>query len=266
MQSILYRRLKNFNLVQKARKKTIKKYEENTSSIVEDNNHLNEYKRLQDFYVQILRQMDIIHFNSYQTKDIFSEFIKVDNSVVMPVMHKNISDHRKKKVFTNQRKLGYLGPCRSYKGFWALKDILDDLILNEKFTLSIYDNTDLKESYIEKHGRYAYHELEGIFDELDVIIVPSICRETFGFIVLEAISYGVPVIVSDNVGAKYIVDDYACGYVYKDEFDLKKILKQILNGTEKLENWNKNIVENCEMILRFDEYVKKILYLYDSKD
>ena len=39
----------------------------------------------------------------------------------------------------------------------------------------------------------------------DLLVAPSIWYETFGFTVLEALSYGVPVIVSDHVGAKDIV-------------------------------------------------------------
>ena len=57
------------------------------------------------------------------------------------------------------------------------------------------------------HGRYSYDELEAIMDETDLLICPSVWYETFGYTVLEALSFGVPVLVSDTVGAKDIIPD-----------------------------------------------------------
>ena len=54
---------------------------------------------------------------------------------------------------------------------------------------------------------FSQADLARIFAETDVLVAPSIWYETFGFTVLEAISYGVPVIVSDHVGAKDIIGD-----------------------------------------------------------
>ncbi|WP_418895929.1 hypothetical protein [Sellimonas intestinalis] len=46
--------------------------------------------------------------------------------------------------------------------------------------------------------------------------------KTFGFTVLEALSYGVPVLVSENVGAKDLLDSE---FIYSD---LKTSLKDII--------------------------------------
>ena len=40
---------------------------------------------------------------------------------------------------------------------------------------------------------------------MDVLVVPSVWHETFGFIVLEALLQGTPCLVSDTVGAKDLV-------------------------------------------------------------
>ena len=40
------------------------------------------------------------------------------------------------------------------------------------------------------------------FKQMDLLIVPSIWKETFSLITLEALSYGIPVLISNNVGAK----------------------------------------------------------------
>ena len=70
-------------------------------------------------------------------------------------------------------------------------------------------------SYINVHNRYTYSDLERIFNETDVLVAPSIWYETFGYTVLEALSYGVPIIISDNVGAKDILVEDA-GIIIKD--------------------------------------------------
>ena len=42
---------------------------------------------------------------------------------------------------------------------------------------------------------------------MDLLIVPSLGLETFGMVVLEAFSFGVPVLMSEHVGAKMLVEE-----------------------------------------------------------
>ena len=85
-----------------------------------------------------------------------------------------------------------------------MKDALDELYINRKnFVLNVFFSTRQKnDEYINYNLPYKYSDLEKIMENTDVVIVPSICRETFGFVVKEAISYGVPCIMTYNVGAK----------------------------------------------------------------
>ena len=92
------------------------------------------------------------------------------------------------------------------------------------------------------HGRYNFSDLERIFDETDVLVAPSIWYETFGYTVLEALSYGVPVIVSDHVGAKDIIPDK--GGIIIENMDEEKLYEVIKGLTfEKLVEMNANIVK-----------------------
>lgn len=105
--------------------------------------------------------------------------------------------------------------------------------------------------YIKIHGRYNYSELEKIFDDTDVLIVPSVWYETFGYTVLEALSYGVPVIITNNVGAKDILAEGA-GIVINDikGEELYEVVKSL--NAEKLRNMNKTIVENQKIMTLAD--------------
>lgn len=102
--------------------------------------------------------------------------------------------------------------------------------------------------YIKVHDRYSYAELEKIFNETDVLVAPSIWYETFGFTVLEALSYGVPVIISGNVGAKDILAQGA-GIVIEN-IDAKKLTTILQEITpDKLRTMNKTIMKNQKIML-----------------
>ena len=85
-----------------------------------------------------------------------------------------------------------------------------------------------KDWQIFYRGKFDSRSLATVYDGMDVLIVPSIWKETFGFVVLEALSYGVPVIVSDNVGAKDIVKQYDERFVFTSASELLALLNQIL--------------------------------------
>lgn len=75
-----------------------------------------------------------------------------------------------------------------------------------------------------------------------MLVAPSIWYETFGYTVLEALSYGVPVIVSEHVGAKDIIPD-GCGVVIEN-IDAEKLWKVIRElNVSALERMNQNILD-----------------------
>ena len=110
--------------------------------------------------------------------------------------------------------------------------------------------------YIKVHDRSTYTELERIFDETDVLVAPSIWYETFGFTVLEALSYGVPVIISGNVGAKDILVQGA-GIVIEN-IDAKKLFTALQKLTpDKLGAMNEIIVDK-QAIMQIEDMSKQI--------
>ncbi len=110
--------------------------------------------------------------------------------------------------------------------------------------------------YMVAHKRYSYNQLGDVLEQSDVVIVPSIWYETFGYTVLEALSYGVPVIISDHVGAKDIVNGNF-GIIISDmTIDSLKQAVEKLNE-ESLEKMNKHIVEDF-YVLKIDEVTENI--------
>ena len=76
--------------------------------------------------------------------------------------------------------------------------------MEEKWELSVWGGKVGKHSSlsIQYKGKYNAQTIENVYEAMDVLIVPSVWKETFSLVTLEALSYGVPVIVSDNVGAQ----------------------------------------------------------------
>lgn len=87
---------------------------------------------------------------------------------------------------------------------------------------------------------------------------PSVWYETFGYTVLEALSFGVPVLVSDTVGAKDIIPD-DCGKIFTDKEDLKNIIKSL--KTSELLSWNENITK-AKIAFDVKNMVESLMNLY----
>ena len=83
--------------------------------------------------------------------------------------------------------------------------------------------------YIDNKELYKIHNIS------DIAVVPSMWEELFGLVVVEAMSSGLPLIVTKSGGIPEIVDD-SCAYVIKKDENLIK------NMTEKLDF----LVENPE--------------------
>lgn len=98
---------------------------------------------------------------------------------------------------------------------------------------------------------------------MDVLVVPSIWKETFGFVVLEALSYGVPVIVSDNVGAKDVVRQYNEKFIFTSESELSILLNNIINDRALLVKFNEQIL-NLEWKHSMEDHAQNIIKLYES--
>lgn len=70
-------------------------------------------------------------------------------------------------------------------------------------------------------GRQGQDELAALYESAVAVIVPSICYETFGIIVIEAFSRKTPVIVNDLGALPEVVTDSGGGYVYRNTEEME---------------------------------------------
>ncbi len=272
LQSPIYRLLKNFKLVKALRKKHRKKFFKNEETGLKEEYDKNyneicikekEYQDLRKYYIEMLEKIDMIHFNSNLTKEIYLKYIKPKKYEVVSITHKDISDNRNNKyIKSNKIRFTFLASTKPYKGFYLLKDVLDEIYKEKKddFELNVYGNVTDKSKYMIIHENgFNQNDLPEIFSKTDILVAPSLWYETFGFTVLEALSYGVPVIISANVGAKDIVGDF--GIIVKT--NNKKDLKEKIENLDKDKIMKmKNKIQKDFTIKTWNEFCKEIENLY----
>lgn len=237
LQSPVYRKLKDRSLVKKLRKDHRDEYlsgreivEGETTRTAED------YRKLRAYYKSLLDLMDVVHYNSSVTKAVYEKYMGERKSVLIPITHGDIQDHRKKKEFGNKIRITYLSAQSAAKGYFVLKSVLDELWnIRQDFELNVFFKPLDDAPYMKSHERYNYSQLGSIMDNTDVLVQPSVWNETFGYTVMEALSYGVPVIVSSHVGAKDVIPEGA-GMIVNSKEELLKGLENL--SAAKLEKMN----------------------------
>ena len=266
LQSGLYRTLKDTAIIKVLRKKH-RKQNELSVGVCEEapfystQSVSKEYVNLRKYYLSMLELFDIIHFNSNNTKKIYCSYSDKIRGKVLNISHCDISDHRKKRTRHSICHLTYLGPETYHKGYYLLLAVCDELWKKGyKFIVNIYFQPETEKPYIEPHKPYNYKELSAIMDDSDYVLVPSLWNETYGFTVAEAMSYGVPVIVSNTVGAKDEIEDEINGVITKaTTSSFYHVLKNVIDNPSIFDKYNTNIckgrpprtmIMHCQDILK----------------
>ncbi|MBM7635982.1 glycosyltransferase [Streptococcus saliviloxodontae] len=174
---------------------------------IDDISESTNYSSLRNYYKDIFSKIDAFHFNSELTKEVFTKnlpfTIKGD---VISITNATIKKHDIEKKQATKKTIAYIGPDEEYKGYFDFLEFSKSVNL-EQYDVQTYGHYPNEWAYdfIQQKGRFQSSERDSVYQSIDILIVPSRWKETFGLIVLEALSYGVTVLVSDSVGAKDLV-------------------------------------------------------------
>jgi glycosyltransferase involved in cell wall biosynthesis len=161
-----------------------------------------------------------------------------------------LSSSKRRPVF------GYMGALNKNKGV--------DLLIWE-FSHNKIDNEllifgDGTEDYLDKlrkisekhaHIKYmGYEKPEEIFKKIDCLIVPSLINEAFGRVIIEAYSFGIPVIGSNRGGIPELIDNSYTGYIFNP--DDRNALYLIIK--------NNNLDKHIDLQLKLNSYKKSMLF------
>lgn len=172
----------------------------------------------------ILQKADSIIVLTPGWKDFWGRIVKQEKIVVIP-NSVTIPKEVKKVINTSGKlKLLFLGKVGERKGIYDLIDAVD-ILLKDKIKVELFiagdGELDKCNKYIEKlslnnsvHlcGWVEKEKKENLLREADLLVLPS-CFESFGIVLLEAMSYKLPVICSNGGYMHEVVDDGLDGYV-----------------------------------------------------
>lgn len=135
-------------------------------------------------------------------------------------------------------------------------------ILDQRFYDTIISR--YKEDNIQYWGLVSGEEKKRLFQETDVFVVPS-RDESCSLVVLEAFAAGKPVIISNQVGAKYLLTD-KCGWIFDiDHIDeLSGILENIGSFKYDLSDYGAEARKQYEKHVNYNEYKNKLLALVEK--
>lgn len=198
-----------------------------------------------DYYRSCFSLVDCFHFNSNVSKAVYTAVLPDVEGKVVPITHRGIKDNRRIKSFDGNRlRIGFVGSEEPFKGLPFLVEVLKTIEEDDKWELSVWGGRVAKHPSLPVYyrGKFMADTMESVYAGMDVLIVPSVWKETFSLVTLEALSYGVPVIVSDNVGAQDVVKEYNPRFVYHTTDELKNLLTTLVNDKSLLIEYNKCIL------------------------
>ncbi len=224
------------------------------------------YELLRQFYLEEFQQVDVFLYNSSVSKEIYERYIHPQKGTVIEVSHSGIQDNRRIRTYGTLMRLGYLGKPGAYKGYDFLITALDRLLpeYTGRFTLTVFmEYQSYRREYLIQKKPYDYRRLAEVYRDIDVLVVPSLCAETYGLVVSEAISYGVPVIVTGNVGACDLVRRYeGIGFIVRPEIEsLTETLRKVISDSSVLAEANRAICR-APIEYGYEKYIRRILEIY----
>lgn len=238
-----------------------------------------EFLALQEYYLDILKNIDGFHFNSSVAQAVYVSYLKRFNihpkGKVIHVLHDRVQDRRYtaryQPVRDDKVSITFMGPLAEYKGFPLLLRVLEK-IRQEGYTnwvLNVYSSSrvspeNFDSEYIRFWGAYGLSDLDNIFAKTSLLVLPSRWHETFGFVGLEALSFGIPCLVAKNAGFADLIEPGKTGFLYNgSEEDLLAELKRILANPLILWEIHKHI-QKTDYNFDFHSHGVSITAFYES--
>ncbi len=152
-------------------------------------------------------------------------------------------------------RFGFLGSAKRHKGLHLLIEAFTSLKADKKPTLHVYGSyledafplqdasQRLARNRVFFHGPYDNHRVGEILHHIDVLVVPSVWRETGPMVILEAFASKKPVIASNLGGMQELVRHGKNGFLfeYGDVGALRDALELFMDEPSLVKCLNPNI-------------------------
>ena len=110
---------------------------------------------------------------------------------------------------------------------------------------------------IRYHGRYEKTDLDRIAAESDFCLIPSVWPETLGFVGVEMLSRGVPIICSNRCGVAEWITHGRTGFVFDpaNPSALQSVLQGIINAPQRASQMRAAQAAACASLMTFGDHV-----------
>lgn len=146
---------------------------------------------------------------------------------------------------------GYIGPVFKHKGLHILIDAFKRVKSNQ-IRLKIYGSYFHEKNYyddlrkisnddrISFMGEFNYDNLSNVLKDIDMIIIPSICYETYCLALTESLAHNVPVIASKTVGSA--IEFRESTLIFNNGDELTEIIEKFAKNPMSIKELKKLII------------------------
>lgn len=171
-----------------------------------------EFQDLKHYYLGMLQDIDVVHFNSQVSKQVYRQFLPeiTWEEHVIPLTSDQISHNTEIQLTNNDiDTIAYIGPYSQEKGFFDFLKIAGEFLKLDSNHRAIVMGDDASISFdnIMNFGKYDQKKMTQLLEGIDLVILPSQWHETFGLIAMEVLATGTKVIVSERMGVSELLSD-----------------------------------------------------------
>ncbi len=113
---------------------------------------------------------------------------------------------------------------------------------------------------VSHRGAYAYEDVRGVMEGMDILIVPSLCYENTPTIIYEALASGTPVIASDQGGMRELIREYDGGWLFPrgNVAALTKLMTRLANDRQEV----RRVAAGIRQVPSLEAHIQKVSHLY----
>lgn len=207
-------------------------------------------------FTNSVKNLDRVVMVNKTLQEYYIKHFKENNiSTIVDYIPNYISDVSKTRTKLNNKNLIAVGRLESCKGFLDLIDVykLVNFKLDNTSLIIVGDGREKKalvekivsnrlSKYVKITGYMPQNDINDLYDKSAIYVMTSL-TESFGLVLIEAMSHGLPVVAfSSAQGARSIVKNDYNGYLIdnRNEFEMADIICDLLNDKEKLKTLSDN--------------------------
>lgn len=229
------------------------------------NDTIEYFQRRRETNIERLRKVNLLIAQSKRVEEIYSRFLNSCNIKTITMTVKHLENIYPKKIVLDSSPIRFFtlnGFATRQKGGYLLLEalkILSNSGIDSQFELHAYGGI-LPEIELEirklsnvfYHGAYSVDDLDHILEKADVGIVPSIWEECLGYVGLEFLAKGVPVLGNKRGGiVEYTIDGLTGWLVGNPTQDnLANLMRSIVNDPSQIEKRNQYILAYYKSIIK----------------